>query len=184
MVVDIDDVYQEFSWGMKDPVAIRDFLVYTQDHWTNGSPLYLALIGDASFDTKRYLSGSPTDYVPTYEDRYKEASFENQGSENPDFYPTDDFFAYLDPEDYLPPPSQPAVDVAVGRFPVSTPDQLNVMLDKVDSYLHYHMPGQWQNRMLLVADDERTLNPHDREPIHTQQVEALATQRVPRPSTR
>lgn len=179
MVVDVDDVYQEFSWGMKDPVAVRDFLAYTQDRWTNGSPLYLALIGDSAFDTKHFLPGSPPDLLPTYTDRYLESSVEDAGAENVDFYSTDDFFAYLDPEDYAP-TSQPSVDVAVGRYPVSTSAQLDRMLDKLQSYLRYRTPGIWQNRMLLVADDERTLSDTAREPEHTVQVETLAQTRVPK----
>jgi hypothetical protein len=179
MVVDVDDVYQEFSWGMKDPVAIRDFLAYAQDHWAYGSPLYLALIGDSSFDTKHFLPGSPPDLLPTFTDRYQESNSEYTFGEAIDFYSTDDSSG-TDPEDYLL-PNQPSVVVAVGRFPVSTSAQLDVMLDKVESYLQYRTPGQWQNRILLVADDERTLNDLEREPSHTTEVETLARGRVPPP---
>ena len=178
MTVDVEDVYQEFGWGMKDPVAIRNFLAYAQANWANGAPLYVALIGDAVFDTKGYLSGSAVDYLPTYTERYKESSAQYVSGENADFYSTDDFFAYLDAGDYAP-LAQPSVDVAIGRYPVGTEEALDIVLDKLESYLNYRMPGQWQNRVLLVADDERVLDATTREPNHTQEVELIATQRIP-----
>lgn len=178
LVVDMEDVYQEFSWGMKDPVAIRNFLLYTQESWANGAPLYVALLGDAVFDTKPYLAGSPENLLPTYTGRYRENSVQAQAEEVIDFYSTDDFFAYLDPEDYLA-SAQPSVDLAIGRYPISDVGTLDIMLDKLESYLQYDDPGAWQNRILLVADDERVLDNAVREPFHTQQVETLATTRVP-----
>ncbi len=178
MTVDVEDVYQEFGWGMKDPVAIRNFLLYTQESWANGAPLYVTLIGDAVFDTKPYLTGSPENLLPTFTGRYRENTVQYQATDIVDFYSTDDFFAYLDPEDYLA-SVQPSVDVAVGRYPISDPATLDIMLDKLGSYLEYRTPGAWQNRILLVADDERVLDNAVREPIHTQQVETLAQTRVP-----
>lgn len=178
MAVDVEDVYAEFGWGMKDPGAIRDFLAYTLTSWANGAPLYVALVGDAVFDTKGYLSGSPPDLMPTWTERYRQNSVQYLDSDNVYFYSTDDYFAYLDPNDYLP-LTEPAVDLAVGRYPAATTEILDAMLDKLESYLSYRMPGQWQNRFLLVADDERVLDPNTREPNHTVEVETLARERVP-----
>lgn len=178
MAVDVEDVYQEFGWGMKDPGAIRDFLAYTLTSWANGAPLYVALVGDAVFDTKGYLSGSPPDLLPTWTERYAQNSVQYLDSDNVFFYSTDDYFGYLDADDYLP-LTEPAMDMAVGRYPVSTPEMLDDMLDKLESYLGYEMAGQWQNRFLLVADDERVLDPNTREAVHTVDVETLARERVP-----
>lgn len=177
LTVDADDVYQEFSWGMRDPVAIRDFLAAANTRWTS-SPLYVVLLGDAAYDTKGNLSGSPTDYLSTYTRRYREANVEFEDSENIDFYSTDDFFGYLDADDFNP-LNQPSLDVAIGRMPFSDVDVLDLCLDKLEAYANRTMPGQWQNRVILVADDERTLEDSVRERFHTEQVETLSRERFP-----
>jgi hypothetical protein len=176
--VDIFSVYDEFSWGMPDPTAIRDFLKYAWEHWQQGSPLYVTLIGDAAYDTKRFLSGSPENLLPTYHGRYREISTAIAPLENTNFYATDDFFGYLEVEDFSP-LFEPGLDIAIGRYPIATTSDLDVMLDKLDSYLREEQPGQWQNRIILVADDERTLDEEARETLHTDQVETLARTFVP-----
>ena len=181
MIVDVTDVYNEFSWGLEDPTAIRDFLRHAFLAWTGDRPLYVVLIGDTSFDQKRYLAGSPENLLATYLNRYRtEASVQYVSSDNVNFYATDDYYGYLEELDYTS-GMQPALDVAIGRYPVALTEDLEVMLDKLDSYVSYSMPGQWQNRIILMADDERVLDPNAREPFHTQQLEALASTRVPPP---
>lgn len=176
LIVSLEDIYREFSWGMKDPVAIRDFLAATQG-W-NTAPIFAAFVGDATYDTRPYLSGSPPDYFPTYTLRYRENSVQYRGTENVDFYSTDDFFAYLDPEDYDP-ALPPGLDIAIGRLPVANRGDADILLEKMEDYYAGSMPGQWQNRVLLVADDERILSVSVREPFHTEQVEALSQTWLP-----
>ena len=180
IAVDINSVYDEFSWGMVDPTAIRDFLKYAWENWDQGTPLYVVLIGDAAYDTKRYLSGSPENLLPTYLGRYKDSPTKIAPLENTNFYATDDFFGYLEENDFSP-LFQPALDLAIGRYPIASPADLDVMLDKLESYLKEEEPGQWQNRIILSADDERTLDEDDRETQHTDQVETLARTYIPPP---
>lgn len=175
--VDVEDVYDEFGWGMRDPVAVRDFILAAQD-WAL-APLYVVLVGDAVFDTKGNLSGSPTDWISTYTRRYRDYPYDLAEGENDDFYSTDDYFGYLDPEDYTPTPFIPALDVAIGRIPVSSAAELDLIVDKMESYFAREDPGIWQNRILLVADDERILDDLTYEKHHTQQVETLARERLP-----
>jgi hypothetical protein len=178
-VIDIRDIYDEFAWGMRDPIAVRDFLGSALANWIV-PPFYVVLIGDAAYDTKKFLSGSPDDLVGTYTGRYRTFStLQFSGGENLHFYPTDDYFAYLDAGDYAGQGVQPALDMAVGRYPVNDPADLDVLLDKLEAYLGYQSPGQWQNRIILTADDERTLSDLVREDYHTTQVETLARVRVP-----
>jgi hypothetical protein len=176
MAVSLADVYNEFSWGMVDAVAIRDFLAFTRSPvggWANGSPLFVALVGDAAYDLKGFLDGSPENFVPPYMNRYRTEAFTEYEAEfNLYFYSTDDFYAYLDVEDYSP-TELPGIDLAIGRYPAWSTQGLEVMLDKLESYLGYSTPGQWQNRVILAADDERVLAGVD--PIeHTDQVEEVA----------
>ena len=56
-VVSITDVYDEFSYGLVDPVAIRDFLRHAHGSWTRPAPQYVLLVGDASYDLRNNLGG-------------------------------------------------------------------------------------------------------------------------------
>lgn len=173
LAVSIFDVYNEFSWGMTDPMAIRDFFKYAWENWTGRAPEFACLIGDASYDTKPFLSGSPENLLPTYTNRFKESTSRLSSPENIDFYSTDDFFGYLEEEDFIP-LTQPGLDMAIGRYPVDNAEFLDVQLDKLEMYLKEEQPGQWQNRVILVADDEKTLDDASNEKIHTLQVEDLS----------
>jgi hypothetical protein len=61
---DIQQVYDTFSFGEKDPQAIKDFLSATQS--ANHPPHYVLLVGDASYDPRNFLGNTPDpDLVPT-----------------------------------------------------------------------------------------------------------------------
>src|SRR6185312_5072032 len=53
-VVDIEDIYDEFSFGQKTPQAVKDFLALAKNEWKQ--PVrYALLFGDASLDPRNYL---------------------------------------------------------------------------------------------------------------------------------
>jgi len=68
MVVDVQDVYDEFSGGLLDPEAIRRFLAYAHTYWTPPAPRYVVLIGDGHYDYKNYLVHPNEQYIPPYLD--------------------------------------------------------------------------------------------------------------------
>jgi hypothetical protein len=145
-MVRIDELYNEFSSGRQDPVAIRDFarmLFERSDRFK-----YLLLFGDASFDFRNRLELSETQrhhFVPTYQTR---------GSFDPiESFPTDDYFALLSPGegDNL----KGALDIAVGRLPVKTASEASAVVDKIIQYdTNPEQMRDWRNRIGMVADDE------------------------------
>ncbi|HUP59630.1 MAG TPA: SdrD B-like domain-containing protein [Thermoanaerobaculia bacterium] len=64
VVVDVQNVYDEFSFGHHSPQAIRDFLARTLAAWKT-KPRYVVLLGDATFDPRNYLGFGSYDFVPT-----------------------------------------------------------------------------------------------------------------------
>jgi hypothetical protein len=52
MVVDVEDVYDEFNHGVMHPEAIRDFLAYARNRWEAPAPLYVLLVGDGHYDPR------------------------------------------------------------------------------------------------------------------------------------
>ena len=66
-IVTPEMVYNEFSSGIQDPSAIRDFMRHLRLSSGNiRKPAYLLLFGDASYDYKDRIQGN-TNFVPTYQ---------------------------------------------------------------------------------------------------------------------
>ncbi len=148
-VADIEEVYNEFSSGIPDPGAVRDFAKMFYDRAgsdTTRRPKYLLLFGDASFDYKSRISNN-TNRIPCYQ---SVNSLDPLAS-----YTSDDFFGLLDDADDIN-LTFPAglLDIGVGRVPANTLGEAKIFVDKVISY---HSPsglGSWRNQITFVADDE------------------------------
>src|SRR5262249_18504252 len=63
-LIDIEDAYDEFSYGNKTPQALKELLGYAAANW-QVKPRYVVLGGDASYDYKNYLGLGEVDVVPT-----------------------------------------------------------------------------------------------------------------------
>ena len=145
IVVDVNEIYNEFSTGTPDPTGIRDFvrMVYLR---SSGQLKYLTLFGRASFDF-RNINGYGQNYVPTYETM--------ESPQNELSFATDDFFALMDDNEGMN--SDGRVDIGVGRISVSTVEEAETMLRKIKHYDDLSvMHGEWKTDLLLLADDEAT----------------------------
>ncbi|MFN4255071.1 MAG: type IX secretion system sortase PorU, partial [Saprospiraceae bacterium] len=157
-LVDVEKLYNEFSSGMKDPTAIRDFARMLLER--NPKFDYLLLLGDGSFDPKNNTkSENNPDFVPVFE------TFE---SFSPIYsYPSDDYFGLL--SDGEGGALTGALDIAVGRIPCNTPDEAEAVVEKIIAYDNApETLGDWHLRLLYIADDEDTN-------AHINQADKLAT---------
>ena len=145
-LVNIDELFNEFSSGRQDPVAIRDFAAMLAGRTERFN--YLLLFGDASFDYRNKLNLQPSQrhhFIPTYE---TEESFYPIEA-----FPTDDYFALLSSSEGSN--LKGALDIAVGRLPVKTAAEAEAMVEKIIQYdLNADNLGDWRNRIAMVADDE------------------------------
>jgi len=159
-VVVLDEIFNEFGAGLRDPVAIRDFMKFAFGNWVDGSmnpPRYLLLFGDGNFDYTGIRSDSEANRVPPFEVNSTNALVTRA---------VDDFYGYVSGNDRF-------VDVAVGRLPVKTVGMAGDLVDKIVTYDTEPEYGSWRNTVTFVADDEIT--PYsDIEDIHTDQTESLA----------
>ena len=110
-VVDLEDVYDEFSAGQKDALAIRSFLANAVRSWSI-PPLYVLLAGAATYDPRGWLGRPELDQVPTVLvwTRYLEAA-------------SDDALVTFDPA------AGPAL--AVGRLPASNAADMEAAVAKI-----------------------------------------------------
>ncbi len=65
MVVDVQDVYDEFNGGLLDPHAIRDFIRYASHHYQPPRPQYVVLMGDGTYDPLHNIGSDPT-FIPPW----------------------------------------------------------------------------------------------------------------------
>ena len=144
VVVDVNEIYNEFSTGVPDPTGIRDFvrMVYLR---SGGNLKYLTLFGRASFDF-RNIKGVGHNFVPCYETLDKpeyELSF-----------CTDDYFGLMDDNEGTN--SEGKVDLGIGRISVSTVEEAETILGKIKHYNDLAtVHGDWKTNLLLFADDEQ-----------------------------
>ncbi len=167
--VRISDVYDEFSWGIEDPTAVRDFLKYT---WENADvpPTHVVLIGDTSSDYRGYFSSSVPCYVPAH---YEPATYSSLA-------PVDSWFVGFDAVTGY------HMAMALGRLPARSASELRTMVDKVIRYETEPVFGTWRNTAILVGDDEYKPGQSDYccEFFHTEQAEQISDEVLPWPLDR
>jgi hypothetical protein len=113
-VVNVEDIYAQFSYGIFDPQAIRDYVTHA---YYNMETQYVLLVGSDSYDYKNYLGFGNQSFIPTFyatTDQYSR------------FAPADPLFADVT-GDNIP-------DLALGRFPVRNNAQLNAVISKTLAY--------------------------------------------------
>jgi hypothetical protein len=141
LVVTTDQVYNEFSSGIQDISAIRDFLKQMYDESAGEKPQYLLLFGTASFDYKDILGGN-TNFVPAW-----------QSSESLNLVSsmcTDDYYGWLDDGEGI----EGFMDIGIGRLPVKTGAEATAMVSKIINYASNPATfGNWKNEVCYTADD-------------------------------
>lgn len=147
-VVNLENIYQEFSSGKQDIGAIRNFIKYVYQNASSPSNRvkFVNLFGDASFDFKNRISGN-TNIVPIYHAL-------NSLTSGVSSFASDDFFCYMDAnEGNIVANSPYASDIAVGRMIVSSVQQAEEMVTKVIEYHDLKSYGSWRNNFVTIADD-------------------------------
>ena len=149
-VVTTQQVYNEFSSGAQDAIAIRSLMKMFYERATNNEemPDYLLLVGDASYDLKNRLNGN-TNYVVSYQSpNFLQPVFS---------YISDDFLGLLDDSEGTWPNTSinpEKLDIAVGRLPVKTVDEASGVVEKIKVYNTSNTQADWRNKIMFVGDDE------------------------------
>ncbi|MCF6296952.1 MAG: type IX secretion system sortase PorU [Flavobacteriaceae bacterium] len=145
LVIELDQIYNEFGSGSPDLTAIRDFIrfLYLNASSSDKRIKYVCLFGDSSFNFKdKGLNNG--NIVPAFQ------SFESFNRVSS--YVTDDYYGIMDDnEGELK--SFDLQDVAMGRFPITTSLEAKEAVDKALNYYHTSSYGDWRNSITLVADD-------------------------------
>lgn len=149
-VVGVNEIYNEFSSGALDLVAIRDFIKMVYDRSTATDSLkYVLLFGDCSYDYKNRLANN-SNFVPIYEAKE---------SMNPTAtYSSDDYFGFMDNVegdwDENASSIKHDLDIGIGRLPVNSVTEADIVVNKIIYYdTNPQTLDSWRNRICFVADD-------------------------------
>ncbi|HXX63863.1 MAG TPA: C25 family cysteine peptidase, partial [Bacteroidota bacterium] len=127
-VVDVQDIYDQFNYGMLNVNPIKAFLQYACTSWPSPAPSYLMMFGDASWDFHRYLSTTvKTNYVPAYG---------VPGGDN--------WYACFDTANTFIP------SMLIGRLPVQDTVQAASTVAKIAGY-ESAVPAQWTKSFLFIS---------------------------------
>ncbi|MBT8378175.1 MAG: type IX secretion system sortase PorU [Ignavibacteria bacterium] len=164
IVVDVEKIYNEFSGGIMDVSAIRDFLKYCFDNWQI-KPEYFLFFGKGTYDYKD-VEGFGDNFIPTWQ------TVESlQLIFGRDSYTSDDFFARFDAADFKP-------DIAFGRISARNKTEAQNYVDKIIFYERNSEKGNWRNLITLVADDGYTSTSYEGS-LHTAPAENLSQNIIP-----
>jgi hypothetical protein len=126
-------VFDQFGDGFPEPEAIQRFLQSTRG-WVR-SPRSVLLLGDASYDPIGYMAPPEANRLPTV------LVYTQYGGETGSDLPLADLDG-----DHRP-------DVAIGRMPARTPEQVKVLVEKIIHFEANLQPAKnW--RLLAVADGQ------------------------------
>ena len=134
-IVDVEDVYDFFNYGLEEPHAIKSFLKHAYEYWLFPAPAYVLLVGDATYDYRGYLKTESKNYVPTYPII---TPFVETASDN--------WFAAFWGDDFLP-------DMFIGRLPAKTSAQADAMVEKIFNYQQNPSEGNWRKNVIFIADN-------------------------------
>ncbi|MBZ0114396.1 MAG: hypothetical protein K8J08_18180 [Thermoanaerobaculia bacterium] len=166
-IVDVQDIYDEFNGGILSPQAIRDFIADAFHHRPAPAPRFVLLAGDASWDPRGgeaaddrdyadwtfqgrelrwFMKNGSTSYADTSGDRNLVPARPYQSYEG--HAAADNWYVSVDGDDFQP-------DLAIGRFPVTTPEEVQAIVDKTIRYVESSTVGPWKRQVLWITNEQR-----------------------------
>jgi hypothetical protein len=111
--VAFEEIADEFGHGQPSAEAVRAFLAHVYHAWSQPSPRYVLLLGDASYDPRRFVASSGPAPLPAL---WTRTSYLWTAS--------DPLLAAVNGEDALP-------DLAIGRLPAATLGEARALVAKL-----------------------------------------------------
>ena len=144
LVVNQNQIFNEFSGGIRDAMAYRLFCKMLHDRDPQKFQ-YLLLFGQGTYDNRMLYVSEVSDQLVTYQ-----SPTSNMQTTS---YSTDDFFSFIDDGNLIY--TQRKMQIAVGRIPLSTAADAKVYLDKLIRYMSGvdNQPAKWRNNVMVIGED-------------------------------
>jgi len=133
VVYSINELYDHFAYGVHNhPLAIRNFIHYINNHWTNPTPEHVFLIGKG-LCYKQIRDAQPSNHLlPTFG------------------YPVGDILLSAPANSDVP-------TIPIGRLAATTPDDVRIYLKKIKAYTNYQDNAtsfeerNWRKKIMHLA---------------------------------
>ncbi len=147
-IVNVNQIYDEFSYGLLDPYALQYFTKYAFEQWEAPAPSYIVLMGDMSYDYREILPNSRKNFIPSipfFASIYGQAA-------------SDNLIVTVAGNDLKP-------DLAIGRLSMESIEEGNILINKLLNYPDDDSKA-WKQNVLVVAsglnlDDELSFGFND-----------------------
>ncbi len=147
-VVTDEQVYNEFSSGTPDATAYRRFMKMLYDKAkadnTLLAPRWLLLMGDGTYDNRKISKVSGENTLLTYQT--VNSSVKTLAE------PDDGYFGCVEEELYIN-EAILKMQIGVGRLPVTTVEEAQAVVDKLENYILDTNPMSWRREVLFMADN-------------------------------
>ena len=150
LVATQEEVFNEFGGGQRDPMAIREMMMWFRQKALNNTalnmPRHLLIFGKGTYDNRNIMGNTLTTVV-TYETA---RSFDEEGLS----IATDDVMANL-----VYGTTYNSPDISIGRLPAKNEEEAKQLVDKIERYITRpdltldNIRGDWRNSVALLADD-------------------------------
>jgi len=144
-IVSVRDIYNEINDGIISPYAIREYLKIIHETWRY-KPEYVLLIGDAAIKEEESV---PAFFFQSYK----------YGASAADYW-----YTVFDEKTHIS-------EFAIGRWPVSSEEELESIIEKRISYTNSIPVDSWKNETLFIAGYEQQFK---------QQSENLIKRQIPK----
>jgi hypothetical protein len=119
MVVTLTNVFDEFSDGIYDPFAIRNFIAFALSNWAS-APQYVVLVGHGSYDFKEVLAAY--EFIPDVDNLIPVVMVNTPYG----LYGSDSLYSDVDGDGLA--------DIALGRIPAKTNAEVEAVVAKIEAY--------------------------------------------------
>lgn len=144
LVVNQDEIFNEFSGGNRDVMAYRliSKMFYNRDP---KKFKYLLLFGKGTYDNRMIYTNESSEQLLTFQSEVSNSQTKS--------YCSDDFFGFLDETNILY--TQQKLQIAVGRIPVSSQKEAKIYIDKLIKYCYERDKNdcKWRNNIMLIAEN-------------------------------
>lgn len=149
LIIDQDEVFNEFSSGCRDAGAFRRMMKMLYDRGNEaGKPLkYCIMFGRAIFDPRRITDETKNINTP-FMPQWQSSESLNEGRT----YCSDDVLCMLE-DNSGSAVSNDRISVSVGRIPASTLSQAKNYVDKLYEFTKNNQRSEWKNAIIIEADN-------------------------------
>lgn len=144
-LVDVHQLFDWFSGGLKNPQAIKRLAGYAGTRWGTWA---VQIFGDGSENVRALNAGAEArDWVPSRWHVWTQSGYQNEVLPSDNWFVTPAAGSDYPDDTYLP------AEMIIARFPCNSAAEAAVMVDKVIAFENAANGEAWKGRLAVVSDD-------------------------------